>query len=254
MKQFIPLLLLTMLLTACSITKQETTTGAPADKTNINFSATGNEPFWSLNIDFNASMHFKTIDGYELIVPTVKGEKAADANVTRYYSVTPEGALTVQIFNQPCVDNMSGKNNDFKVQVNLKKSGDKEEQSFNGCGNYLGTYQLNTIWTLQSIGSKNIDLKKTSNRLPNMELNLNEERVFGYAGCNRYSGSFKLEKDSITFGNLLSTKMACAALDVETEFLAALSAEKKPYKIVEGVLYIGKGAKMLTFKKVNVVK
>ena len=117
-----------------------------------------------------------------------------------------------------------------------------------------GTYQLNAIWTLQSIGSKNIDPKTTSNGLPNMELNLNEERIFGYAGCNRYSGNFKLEKDSIRFGNLMSTKMACGDLNMETEFLAALSGKKQPFKIVEGKLYIGQGAEMLTFKKVNEVK
>ena len=48
--------------------------------------------------------------------------------------------------------------------------------------------------------------------------------VSGNAGCNSYNGSYTIDGGSITFGPLISTKMACpeAQMAVETAYLAAL--------------------------------
>ena len=48
--------------------------------------------------------------------------------------------------------------------------------------------------------------------------------VGGNAGCNNYSGPYKLDGTSLTVGPLATTMMACeqAILDQETAFLAAL--------------------------------
>ena len=97
-------------------------------KDGIDFSATGNEPFWSLDIDFKGSMRYITADGYELTVPAVKGENAMDANVIRYHSATEKGSLTVQVFRQACINSMSGKKSNFRVQVEVKKRGDSVAQ------------------------------------------------------------------------------------------------------------------------------
>lgn len=46
----------------------------------------------------------------------------------------------------------------------------------------------------------------------------------GFAGCNDYSGPYKLDGSSLTVGPLVSTKKACdqAVMDQEAQFLAAL--------------------------------
>lgn len=51
----------------------------------------------------------------------------------------------------------------------------------------------------------------------------------GTAGCNRYSGAYTTEGDSITISEIISTKMACTATGVmeqETRFLDALGASQ----------------------------
>ena len=49
-------------------------------------------------------------------------------------------------------------------------------------------------------------------------------QVAGNAGCNTYSGPYKLDGTSLTVGPLVTTRMACdqAIMDQETQFLAAL--------------------------------
>lgn len=52
--------------------------------------------------------------------------------------------------------------------------------------------------------------------------------VSGSGGCNRFSGSARIEGDTISFGDLASTMMACAeaAMNQEQKFHAALGAAR----------------------------
>ncbi|MBG6235612.1 heat shock protein HslJ [Pedobacter sp. CAN_A7] len=250
MNKLIPLILLPVILFSCSATKQTPKVQSPiAQQTVKHFAATGNEPFWSITINFDSTMYFNTADGYKLRVPAVTGEKAADANITRYHSETSQGALTVQVFNQPCEDTMSGKMNDFSVQVALKKAGATATEVYKGCGNYHGIYQLNTIWTLQSIGGTKIDPAKYLQGGPAMEIRLNDKRVAGNAGCNRFSGSFGVDGEEVVFGPLMSTKMACENMDIEMKLLSHLSGKSMKYRIAGDTLFLGEGTNLLTFKK-----
>src|SRR5690349_6178487 len=47
-------------------------------------------------------------------------------------------------------------------------------------------------------------------RRPWIRFNTDSSRVSGSAGCNRMSGPFTLSGESMHFGALISTKMACA--------------------------------------------
>lgn len=47
-------------------------------------------------------------------------------------------------------------------------------------------------------------------------------RAVGVAGCNRFSGPVTQKSDSIRFGALAATKMACPAMQLESKYFAAL--------------------------------
>lgn len=51
-------------------------------------------------------------------------------------------------------------------------------------------------------------------------------RISGHGGCNRYGGRAQIEGSSISFGPMISTKMACAPalMDQEQKFHAALAS------------------------------
>lgn len=53
-----------------------------------------------------------------------------------------------------------------------------------------------------------------------------EKRVSGFAGCNRFGGSYTRDHNQLSFGAMMSTKMACvdnARNQTEQQFLEALS-------------------------------
>ena len=74
-------------------------------------------------------------------------------------------------------------------------------------------------WNLVELG-QSVDL---ANLVPTVDLGV-DGSVSGFAGCNRFDGTYTLDGATIAFGNLASTKMACErpAGAVEAEYLSAL--------------------------------
>jgi uncharacterized membrane protein len=101
------------------------------------FFATGNEPFWSFEMDIERSMHFKLMDGFEIITPVPEPAKGMDANVIRYHAETEQGTLTVQLAKLECINDMSGERSDYTVTVSTKSKSDKHHKTYKGCGRYL---------------------------------------------------------------------------------------------------------------------
>jgi heat shock protein HslJ len=67
-----------------------------------------------------------------------------------------------------------------------------------------------------------------------------EPRVMGTTGCNRFSGTYKLEKGGrLTVGTVAVTRMACAAetMEVERRFLEALG-RVNGFRIEDGELLL----------------
>lgn len=59
-------------------------------------------------------------------------------------------------------------------------------------------------------------------RAPNIVFNMDEGSVSGYAGCNRYTGSFTAEDKTVSFGPIAATRMACDQLGLEGAYIAML--------------------------------
>ena len=74
--------------------------------------------------------------------------------------------------------------------------------------------------------------------------------VTGSTGCNRFTGPYSLDGDTLELGAVASTRMACAppADAVEREFLAALDRVVRWRFDAEGLVLLGDGdAELLRF-------
>lgn len=109
---------------------------------------------------------------------------------------------------------------------------------------------LNDIWVLESINGKEIAEGDFSRERPLLEFHKAGGKVMGNTGCNQLNGSYSTEGDKISFGPLMTTKMACPG-NGETSFMTALS-EVNGYKIENLKLYLTAGStEKLRFKKVD---
>lgn len=81
-----------------------------------------------------------------------------------------------------------------------------------------------TAWRLADIGGQPSPVAPDSARHPGFTLLAEGRKVQGSAGCNRMSGTYELEGAKLKFGPLITTRMACPAMETETAFLKALEA------------------------------
>ena len=103
-------------------------------------------------------------------------------------------------------------------------------------------------WLLAALGDRSNPMGNGDRPLT-LRLESATTRASGFAGCNRFSGPYTLGADSLSFGALASTKMACAqGNDVEVAYLAAL-AEVRTFTATDSVLtLLGNGTAIATFR------
>jgi len=231
-------------------TKPERSSMMAEQKNNfIGFRATGNEPFWSLEIDFNKMIHFKALaqKEYDLKFPVPDPVYPPDVDAVSYRAQTEAGTLHVTIFRKDCQDTMSGEQFDHSVKVSVGTGDDSNLTDFEGCGTYLGDYRLNDIWALETINQEKPGISK----VPNIEFNLKEQRVSGFGGCNRITGPITINEENIEIGNLVATKMACPNMEMENQFLKAMTGKSFKFELGNNQLILSSEETELLFRKVD---
>ncbi|MBE9490062.1 MAG: META domain-containing protein [Bacteroidetes bacterium] len=98
-------------------------------------------------------------------------------------------------------------------------------------------------------------LKENNVQSLNLSLTFDEgsNKISGFSGCNRFSGTYTIKKDSISFGLLVATKMYCKKTqDIENLMLGYLS-KINLFSIEENALILKEGKTiLLTAQKENV--
>lgn len=218
----------------------------------IDFIASGSEPFWSLKIDFDKQMHFKTVGGFEITTPVSEGVKAMDAQVVRYRAQTEGGELIVQLARRECINNMSGVKFEYSVSVETKHNIDKDYVRYEGCGTYTADYRINDIWVLERVNETTLKREDFIKGLPLLEISLAQRKVFGHTGCNNLNGAAEVQGKKISFSMFMTTRMACPNMNFENRYLASLQRRTIPYIIDSGKLQLQVGSdSVYTYHKID---
>ena len=209
----------------------------------IDFRGGGNEPFWSLTIDFDDSMTLNVMDGDSIVapVPEMKQDTASKARVLK--TEAESGSVRVQLSPTACMDSMSGKVSSHRVVVEY---GDKK---YRGCGNYISKeYKLHDFWSLHSLNGEAISSQNALRKKPALQFDLQNQKVAGNTSCNQLSGQLAVNGDSLSFSKMVTTKMACQQ-SIESEFMEALQKVSR-YKIQnEELLLLNNNDTLMVFRR-----
>jgi len=218
----------------------------------IDFYGRGNEPFWSLDMDFDKQFQFKILNGLNLNTSPTEGALAQDAGITRYHAKTESGELIISANAKPCTDTMSGERFGYTIEVQAKHTEDKSYRKFTGCGDYVPDMRLTGMWVVEQV--EGVPLKPASfmKGLPTLELSTRERRLNGHDGCNRIGGAFSTKRNTITFKQLVGTRMFCATPDGTPDIGALLAEKTYDFEFDNNRLYLKKASKIiLTLKHVD---
>ncbi|GAA5522062.1 copper resistance protein NlpE N-terminal domain-containing protein [Aliifodinibius salicampi] len=194
-------------------------------KEGVDFRGAGNEPFWRLKIDFDNNTRFEVLDGDTVVISTPEIEKDSTSKARLIKAETESGSFTALFSPIGCTDSMSGILFTHRVIVEIG------EETYRGCGSMItDRYKLHDFWTLHSLNNAEISEEAFLRQLPALQINLNKQQVHGHTGCNQLNGKLTIGQDSLSFGELITTKVACQdqdARELESQFKEALSETNK---------------------------
>ena len=103
-------------------------------------------------------------------------------------------------------------------------------------------------WSLVALGDASPPAG-AGGRPATIQFDLDNGRAAGFAGCNRYSASFTVEGDRLTFGPAISTKMACEDGDaLERGYLAVLPQVTRYERSDSTLSLIGSAGSLARFR------
>ena len=115
------------------------------------------------------------------------------------------------------------------------------------------SFGLDGRWDVEEVGGKPVPQDMETQ--PFLELDETAKRLHGNAGCNIINGTFELGGKEglsrpLTFGQIISTMMACPDMEVESKVLEALNAVKSCGLLAEGKvgLYDESGTLVMVLK------
>lgn len=216
----------------------------------IYFRAMGNEPEWSLKISETAIEFSSLKPGFESFASAhVEPIRAMDANVKMYRLTSESSSMNIQLSQQDCVNTMSGEKLPYTIRIEISKN--NITNTFNGCGLYVTDSRLHDIWALEKLNGKTVSATDFTKEIPNLEINSSTNTFTGFAGCNRMNGAIFFEMGLLRFTNIITTRMACPAINKEAQFLKALQSTTT-YKVENLRLTLSNpSGEKLVFKKVD---
>ena len=186
-------------------------------KAGIDFIARGNEPYWNLEIDFNGTLRFTTLESDSIVSQTPS--PVLDGNTTQLQVSEGETQLSIKFSPVGCINNMTGSYSDYAVEINYNNG--KLES---GCGEFINpAYQLSGTWQLVSLNGEVANVEDYARELPELNFEAFTKKVSGYSGCNRLTGTYKADETGLlNFLPLATTRMLCEGKNKEAAFLNAL--------------------------------
>lgn len=101
----------------------------------------------------------------------------------------------------------------------------------------------------QTINSRPLSQYQFPYGKPNLHFNPEEKQISGFAGCNRYFGSYTITGDTLVFDHIASTKKACMEITFEQVYLEILSAKSYSWKTDDSILILTNSKNTIVFRK-----
>lgn len=159
--------------------------------------ARGNEPFWSLTLTDEGNS-YSDMEGVILDGPFT--EPVSENDSLTFPTVAGPLRLTAAL----CHDSMSGM--PYPFTATLTRAG----TDLPGCAGDPASLLIGE-WTVTALDGTTLP------KGADVTLTFEPGRIAGLAACNRYSGSYTLTGEGLSFGPMAGTRMACPPPLMETE-------------------------------------
>jgi heat shock protein HslJ len=214
------------------------TAAAQADDMPGDVSASGNEPFWRVDVTGD-TLVLSRPDFDEIILSVIERRPADAGHVIVAASSSPALRAVLTLGEGPCSDTMADQTYPYTAEVELG------DTVLTGCGgDPRDLLTAAESWTVTDLGG--------AAPVADTEITMtfsDAGAVSGSGGCNRFTSIYRITGEGMSFGPIGATRMACPgpAMDQEMRFFAALE-QVRAFDIAEdgSLVLIGPEGPVLT--------
>jgi heat shock protein HslJ/uncharacterized membrane protein len=196
----------------------------------------GKDASWSLDITHNKAIQFSVAGldapvAFSPVIPTLSGDSLI------YNVITANDKMQIIYAPGFCGD---GENMyDYKVTVNYRG------KTYNGCGAIMNADGgLDGVWIMQSFNA----MEGNWNERPYLVIDLNEQKFYGFTGCNNFNGTVLLKGLKVCFTGVTQGSKECDGYN-ENALIETLM-KCNGFSISEGTLELSQdGRTLMTLKR-----
>lgn len=203
---------------------------------------------WSLNIDKNGKITFKSSSPEHEKLSTIKNHsQLMSFPDTIHIESTSYPKLHIILIKKVCM--LSGQPADYAISVEEIHKNGKRSETYSGCGLFLSDQRLNDLWILESINKRSLRRRKEEEREIAMRIHLSSGRIYGYGACDSYHADTDIRHNSIIIGPVISTRSTCVHEEEDQRFFQSLAGKQFTYSIKKDKLYLRAGKLSLVFRQ-----
>jgi copper homeostasis protein (lipoprotein) len=261
--QSLVILLLSLLFSAGCKSQQPTTSSNIWEGSDINVideTFTGMLPCADCqNIDFRLTLK-PDMTWYSQMIFVGKSAEAFEE--TGRYNVTEDGILVLnkpdegmnrfrQVSHGLLMLDINGKEITGALADSYLLTPKKQEKGsfFSNQGDTIPDKRLNNMWVIVQLEDSTLNPDNFMNGLPRIDLSVIRHEISGHDGCNRIRGTFSTRGNTITFGQLITTKIACPHKDWSQKIAPSLSGKSFRFTFGKNRLIFKQGNKVIIILK-----
>lgn len=205
----------------------------------IDVIAMGNEPSWSLELDFEKDFNFTSMESDPITAAATK--PVFENGGWTVKASSGNNVLDIRIEPRYCNDGMSDRVYQYYAIATVNG------KTYKGVSVLLNSsFALNGEWEMEYLSGPKIMLEWR--KMPTLNFDMAQNRVSGMDGCNRIMGSFKLSENSgLSFSQMAGTMMACP--DNNADFFNRALSKVNRFRIMNGKLELLSGEGLLVRMK-----
>lgn len=123
-----------------------------------------------MEIDYNNGILFKTVSGDSLTFPCPPEIRLMDVAASAFRSVIKDTTFSVIIYDQACINDMSGDTLPKLVEVSFGSN------RYRGCGKFTYDYRINDIWVLNTLNGNKVTSGEAAKSSLRLEFNIAQQK------------------------------------------------------------------------------
>lgn len=197
-------------------------------------------------IELGRDSLFLMVDGQIFKGRSVAPVGTLDPSNLTFTSNNDQGKVFMQLFEEPCTKKDDGNNYAYRIELEFTAGKEKNPTKLSGCGFFIPNPKLQGKYQIIEVMGKAL-----TNDRALISFDVYSQKISGNNSCNQINGHFTFGFESLHFGKMQTTLMACQDAPLENLVNEVFSKSNVRYQFDEHLVLYDGDEKIMILQPIN---